>query len=98
MDIMMPNMDGVEAGRRLRELPELQNTYIIFLTARTEEYSEVAAFEVGADDYITKPIKPRALMSRINALFRRDTKKSSPSNTITIGDLTIDRTSYTISV
>ncbi|MBD0259254.1 MAG: response regulator, partial [Cytophagales bacterium] len=56
MDIMMPNMDGVEAGRRLRELPELQNTYIIFLTARTEEYSEVAAFEVGADDYITKPI------------------------------------------
>jgi two-component system alkaline phosphatase synthesis response regulator PhoP len=97
MDIMMPNMDGVEAGRRLRELPELQNTYIIFLTARTEEYSEVAAFEVGADDYITKPIKPRALMSRISALFRRETKKAKQEDKIAIGDLTIDRKSYTVS-
>ncbi|HNC31718.1 MAG TPA: response regulator transcription factor, partial [Cyclobacteriaceae bacterium] len=69
-----------------------------FLTARSEEYSEVAAFDVGADDYINKPIKPRALMSRISALFRRDNKKTSPSNTITIGDLTIDRTSYTIKI
>ena len=93
----MPNMDGVEAGRRLRELPELQNTYIIFLTARTEEYSEVAAFEVGADDYITKPIKPRALMSRISALFRRETKKTKQEDKIAIGDLTIDRKSYTVS-
>jgi two-component system alkaline phosphatase synthesis response regulator PhoP len=58
----------------------------------------VAAFDVGADDYITKPIKPRALMSRISALFRRDSKKSNPSSLITIGDLTIDRTSYTIKV
>jgi two-component system alkaline phosphatase synthesis response regulator PhoP len=90
-------MDGVEAGRRLRELPELQNTYIIFLTARTEEYSEVAAFEVGADDYITKPIKPRALMSRISALFRRETKKAKQEDKIAIGDLTIDRKSYTVS-
>jgi two-component system alkaline phosphatase synthesis response regulator PhoP len=94
---MMPNMDGVEAGRRLRELPELQNTYIIFLTARTEEYSEVAAFEVGADDYITKPIKPRALMSRISALFRREIKKAKQEDKIAIGDLTIDRKSYTVS-
>jgi two-component system alkaline phosphatase synthesis response regulator PhoP len=58
----------------------------------------VAAFDVGADDYITKPIKPRALMSRISALFRRDSKKTSPSSLITIGDLTIDRTSYTIKI
>lgn len=98
LDIMMPKMDGVEACRQIREMPELQKTFIIFLTARSEEYSEVAAFDVGADDYITKPIKPRALMSRINALFRRDSKKAPPSNTITIGDLVIDRTSYTIKV
>jgi two-component system alkaline phosphatase synthesis response regulator PhoP len=95
---MMPKMDGVETCRLLRDIPDLQKTFIIFLTARSEEYSEVAAFDVGADDYITKPIKPRALMSRINALFRRDSKKNAPSSSINIGDLTIDRTSYTINV
>lgn len=96
LDIMMPKMDGVETCRLLRDIPELQKTFIVFLTARSEEYSEVAAFDVGADDYITKPIKPRALMSRITALFRRDTKSTSPTSLITIGDLVIDRTSYTI--
>lgn len=96
LDIMMPKMDGVETCRLLRNIPELQKTFIIFLTARAEEYSEVAAFDVGADDYITKPIKPRALMSRINALFRRDTKKTTQVSLITVGDLVIDRSSYTI--
>lgn len=96
LDIMMPKMDGVETCRMLRDIPDLQKMFVVFLTARSEEYSEVAAFDVGADDYITKPIKPRALMSRISALFRRETKKTTPSNLITIGDLTIDRTSYTI--
>ena len=98
LDIMMPKMDGVETCRLLRAIPELQNTFIVFLTARSEEYSEVAAFDVGADDYITKPIKPRALMSRISALFRRDSKKKSTATQITVGSLTIDRTSYTIKV
>lgn len=98
LDIMMPKMDGVETCRQLRAMPELQNTFIVFLTARAEEYSEVAAFDVGADDYITKPIKPRALMSRISALFRRDSKKKSTATQIKIGDLVIDRTSYTIKV
>jgi two-component system alkaline phosphatase synthesis response regulator PhoP len=97
LDIMMPKMDGVETCRQLRELPALQNTFIIFLTARAEEYSEVAAFDVGADDYITKPIKPRALLSRIAALFRRDTKKSG-NTVINAGDLIIDRDSYTVKV
>src|SRR6478735_2923947 len=96
LDIMMPKMDGVEACRQIKAMPELANTYVVFLTARSEEYSEVAAFDVGADDYITKPIKPRALMSRISALFRRDSKKETPQALITIGDLVIDRTSYTI--
>jgi len=63
LDIMMPKQDGVETCRQIREIPELNNVFVIFLTARSEEYSEVAAFETGADDYITKPIKPRALMS-----------------------------------
>ena len=96
LDIMMPKMDGVETCRLIRQIPEMQKAYVVFLTARAEEYSEVAAFDVGADDYITKPIKPRALMSRITALFRRDQKQNTPSGIITIGDLIIDRTSYTI--
>jgi len=98
LDIMMPGMDGVETCRRIREIPEIQKTFVIFLTARSEEYSEVAAFDVGADDYITKPIKPRALISRINAVFRRDSKGSAPANLIEVDGLTIDRTSYTVKV
>ncbi len=98
LDIMMPEMDGVETCRRLREIPEVQGTFIIFLTARSEEYSEVAAFDVGADDYITKPIKPRALLSRINAVFRRDQKLAPPTGRIEVEGLKIDRTSYTVTV
>ncbi len=96
LDIMMPNQDGVETCLQLRQIPELKNSFIIFLTARMEEYSEVAAFDVGADDYITKPIKPRALMSRIAALFRRETKKEQEVSQIKAKDLLIDRGSYTI--
>jgi two-component system, OmpR family, alkaline phosphatase synthesis response regulator PhoP len=98
LDIMMPKMDGVETCRQIRQIPEMQKSFIVFLTARAEEYSEVAAFDVGADDYITKPIKPRALMSRITALFRRDLKTGPANPVITIGELVIDRTSYTIKV
>ncbi len=98
LDIMMPKMDGVEACRQIRAMPELVNTFIVFLTARAEEYSEIAAFDGGADDYILKPIKPRALMSRISAIFRRDSKKKTTSTQIKIGELVIDRTSYTIKI
>ncbi len=96
LDIMMPNQDGVETCLQIRQIPELKNSFIIFLTARMEEYSEVAAFDVGADDYITKPIKPRALMSRIAALFRRENKKEQEVSQIKVKDLLIDRGSYTI--
>ncbi|HAI77187.1 MAG TPA: DNA-binding response regulator [Microscillaceae bacterium] len=96
MDIMMPKMDGVEASQRLREMPEIANTYIIFLTARVEEYSEVAAFSVGADDYITKPIKPRALLSRVEAFFRREQKRNKQDTRIEAGDLVIDKNSYSV--
>ncbi|HNP19179.1 MAG TPA: response regulator transcription factor [Fulvivirga sp.] len=98
LDIMMPKQDGVETCRQLRGIPEIAKAFIIFLTARSEEYSEVAAFDAGADDYITKPIKPRALMSRINAYFRRDVQKNEASDQIVIDDLTIDRTSYTVNL
>ncbi|WP_224999507.1 response regulator transcription factor [Cesiribacter sp. SM1] len=98
LDIMMPEQDGVETCRQMRDMSELQNSYIIFLTARAEEYSEIAAFDVGADDYIIKPIKPRALMSRLTALFRRETKKKKNSNKINVGELVIDRTSYTVNI
>jgi two-component system alkaline phosphatase synthesis response regulator PhoP len=98
LDIMMPHQDGVETCRQLREMPKLVNTFIIFLTARSEEYSEVAAFDIGADDYITKPIKPRALISRIAAIFRRGEAKIKDNNLITIGDLVIDKESYTVMI
>jgi two-component system alkaline phosphatase synthesis response regulator PhoP len=96
MDIMMPQMDGIEASRIIKETAETAETYIIFLTARSEEYSEVAAFDIGADDYIVKPIKPRALMSRISAIFRRENKKGKSEDLINISDLVIDRKSYTV--
>lgn len=96
LDIMMPKQDGVETCRQIRETPELANTFVVFLTARSEEYSEVAAFDMGADDYITKPIKPRALISRINAMFRRESKGKKDTETLRVGELIVDRTSYTV--
>ena len=96
LDIMMPNQDGVETCRQLRENPDLHHTFILFLTARSEEYSEIAAFDVGADDYIVKPIKPRALMSRISALFRRKRSGKNEKSIIRISDLVIDKSSYTV--
>ena len=98
MDIMMPKMDGVEACRIIRQIPELFNIHVVFLTARVEEYSEVAAFESGADDYIAKPIKPRALMSRVNAYFKRSVKQTEPLGVLEFEDLVIDRVSYTVTL
>lgn len=98
LDIMMPKQDGVETCRQLRDIPELHDTFIVILTARSEEYSEVAAFDMGADDYLTKPIKPRALMSRISAMFRRESKKKKESAKITINDMVIDKESYTVTI
>jgi len=98
LDIMMPDQDGVETCRQLREIPALASSYIIFLTARSEEYSEVAGFEAGADDYIVKPIKPRALVSRIQASFRRQKDLDQSEDIIKIGNLEIDKSSYTINI
>ncbi len=74
LDIMMPGIDGVELCKELREIPEFEDTLIIFLTARAEDYSQIAGFEVGADDYITKPIRPRVLLARVQALLKRKSK------------------------
>jgi two-component system alkaline phosphatase synthesis response regulator PhoP len=97
LDIMMPKMDGIEACRIMRTMPEFKNTFMVFLTARSEEYSEIAGFNVGADDYIAKPIKPRALISRINAILRRNAGTDEVSdNKLEVGDLVIDRESYLV--
>lgn len=97
LDIMMPKMDGIEACRIMRTMPEFKNTFMVFLTARSEEYSEIAGFNVGADDYIAKPIKPRALVSRINAILRRNSPTEEIlENKLDVGDLKIDRESFLV--
>ncbi len=96
LDVMMPHLDGIAACRQLRAMPKFKDTYIIFLTARAEEFSEVAAFEAGADDFIAKPIKPRALLSRLAAFVRRDKDPQHQSETIEINGLTIDRTGFAV--
>ena len=98
VDIMMPEMDGIQTCIKLREIDKLKSSYILFLTARTEEYSEVAAFDAGADDYITKPIKPRALLSRINSFYKRASSKVSSSKSLKVGDLDINKDSYVVKV
>lgn len=98
LDIMMPEMDGIETCRQIRSIPSLKHTLIAFLTARNEEYSQLAGFEVGADDYISKPIKPRIMISRIKALLRRaDGVAAEPvSGVLSIGNLSIDRERYLV--
>jgi len=92
LDIMMPEMDGVETCRLLRSKNEFDDTPIAFLTARDEDFSQIAALDVGGDDYITKPIKPRVLLSRINALLRRRGRsKEEESRVVELNDLIIDR-------
>lgn len=99
LDVMMPDMDGIETCREIRNNENLKNVLITFLTARGEDYSQIAGFDAGADDYITKPIKPRVLVSRVNALLRRY-QESGASNAevqkIVIGDIVIDREAYIV--
>lgn len=96
MDVMMPEMDGMEACEHIRRIPELQNTIITFLTARGEDYSQVAGFDAGADDYITKPVKPKVLMSKVKALLRRFKEEEKSGDIITVGEIEINREEYKI--
>ena len=97
LDVMMPEMDGIEACEAIRKIPSLKNTIVAFLTARGEDYSQMAGFEAGADDYITKPIKPKVLVSKVKALLRRlkdDTQEVE--DIVKVGDITINREEYKV--
>jgi two-component system alkaline phosphatase synthesis response regulator PhoP len=104
LDVMMPEMDGIAACEEIRKLPALNNTIIAFLTARGEDYSQIAGFEAGADDYITKPVRPKVLVSRVKALLKRTGESTGPvtyakdSNTMSIGNLMIDKERYLIRI
>ena len=95
LDVMMPEMDGITTCQEIRSIPEISNTLILFLTARSEEYSELAGFDAGADDYVAKPIKPKLLISRIKAILKRNKIKASTKN-IQIGNIEIDREKFSL--
>jgi len=96
LDVMMPEMDGIEACEIIRKNPDLKDTLITFLTARGEDYSQVAGFDAGADDYITKPIKPKVLVSKVKALLRRFKEQEGVNDNVKIGNLVINREEYKI--
>ena len=104
LDVMMPEMDGIEACEHIRAIPELKNTIITFFTARSEDYSQIAGFDAGADDYISKPVKPKVLVSKIKGLLRRlnhdvvtnTAKPELATDTLVIGDIQINREEYKI--
>lgn len=101
LDVMMPEMDGIETCEEIKRIPDLKNTIVAFLTARGEDYSQIAGFDAGADDYISKPIKPKVLISRVKALLKRYNSENTGSSQtkselIEIGDLVIDREKYII--
>lgn len=96
LDVMMPEMDGIEACEKIRQMPELNNVVITFLTARGEDYSQLAGFDAGADDYITKPIKPKVLLSKVKALLRRFKEDTDETDAVDLGDLTINRDEYKV--
>lgn len=96
LDVMMPEMDGIDTCREIRELPALKDVMIAFLSARNEDYSQIAGFDVGADDYITKPIKPRVFISRIKALLRRYSPDQHKSTEVDLGNIKIDKEKYAV--
>ncbi|MDO8998339.1 MAG: response regulator transcription factor [Bacteroidota bacterium] len=96
LDVMMPDMDGIETCRELREQKNLHDVLIAFLTARSEDYTQIAGFEVGADDYITKPIKPRVFISRVKALLRRLQTNTISESVIEFGNIRIDKEKHVV--
>ncbi|HOI00775.1 MAG TPA: response regulator transcription factor [Bacteroidales bacterium] len=96
LDVMMPKADGIETCTEIKQIPELSQSMILFLTARGEDYSQIAGFEAGADDYVTKPVKPKVLVSRIKALLRRYSEEEQPDSTMVFKDFTIDRERYLV--
>ncbi|MEI6748225.1 MAG: response regulator transcription factor [Bacteroidales bacterium] len=97
LDVMMPEMDGIETCREIRQIPSLSGAIIVFLTARGEDYSQIAGFDAGADDYVAKPVKPRVLTSRVKALLRRFRPEDMPEKSaIQMSDMIIDRERYLV--
>jgi two-component system, OmpR family, alkaline phosphatase synthesis response regulator PhoP len=96
LDVMMPDMDGIEACRLIREEPSLKDVLVAFLTARGEDYTQIAGFEVGADDYITKPVRPRVFLSRVKALLRRLQVSREEDSKLVFGDVHIDKERHTV--
>jgi len=103
LDVMMPDMDGIETCEEIRRHPQLNNTVVAFLTARAEDYSQIAGFSAGADDYISKPIKPKVLVSRVNALLKRFVRTGdeilntgSEKHILRIGNLVVDKERYVV--
>ena len=94
LDVMMPEMDGIEVCESIRKNEKNDDVLILFLTARSEDYSELAGFSAGADDYITKPIKPRLLVSRVNAILKRKRKTKETSSPISIGEISINKSTH----
>ena len=91
LDVQMPDMDGITTCEKIREIPSLKETVVTFLTARSEDYSQIAGFEAGADDYITKPIRPKVLVSRVRALLKRRGITQDTNSIIELGDIVIDK-------
>ena len=96
LDVMMPEMDGIEACRLIREISSLNNSRIIFLSARNEDYTQLSAFDAGADDYISKPVKPKILLKKISSIFKRIHKKENKIQLIDLGEIKIDRNKYLV--
>ena len=98
LDVMMPEMDGIEACIKIREIKTLTNTRIIFLSARGEDFTQIAAFDAGADDYISKPVKPKILLKKISSIAKRLDRNKNPSGILDLGDIIINRESYLVTI
>ena len=98
LDVMMPEMDGIEACIKIREIKTLTSTRIIFLSARGEDFTQIAAFDAGADDYISKPVKPKILLKKISSIAKRLDRNKNPSGILDLGEIIIDRESYIVTI
>lgn len=98
LDVMMPEMDGIEACIKIREIKTLTSTRIIFLSARGEDFTQIAAFDAGADDYISKPVKPKILLKKISSIARRLDRNKNTSGILDLGEIIIDRESYIVTI
>ena len=98
LDVMMPQMDGIEACIEIREIEKLSNTRIIFLSARGEDFTQIAAFDAGADDYISKPVKPKILLKKISSIAKRLNRNKNPSGILDLGEIIINRESYLVTI